>query len=89
MVSVAQMQGHLMLYRHDPFAAVKTADFSTQAAASAVPEHDAEVEPHNEGADAVDTRPSESTPSAEAERRSRRVHRRRPESGGGDGAEQY
>jgi hypothetical protein len=43
-ISVAQMQGHLVLHRHDPFSAVVTADFSTQPEAATGPEADPEPE---------------------------------------------
>ena len=48
---MAQLQGHLMLHRQDPFAAVLTADFSaSEAPATAEPGHAEDAERDAEAA---------------------------------------
>ena len=82
-VSVAQMQGHLMLHRADPFAAVSSADFTAQAATAADPGQTDKAETVAELTSGAETRPGqERTPSETERRRSR--HRRPPDGGAAD-----
>ena len=43
-ISVAQLQGHLVLHRHDPFTAVVTANFTTQSEAANEPQAEPQPE---------------------------------------------
>jgi len=79
MVSVAQMQGHLMLYRADPFAAVSSADFTAQVAAATDAGQAERAEVAAELASGAEMRPGQERPPADAERRRTRVHRRPPD----------
>ena len=71
-VSVAQMQGHLMLHRQDPFAAVLTADFSTHTGAVAAEEPANETQATTEFTEAASS-PGVQTPPAAGERRKTKV----------------
>ncbi len=73
-VSVADMQGHLMLHRQDPFAAVIAADFGTQGAAITDDKRAGETK-HETAATTAEAAPSPSvqTPPVAAERRKAKV----------------
>jgi len=82
-VSVAHLQGHLMLHRADPFAAVSSADLVAQAAAAAQARQAENAEAAAELQKAAETRPGKERSPADAERRRSRGHRRLPDDGEG------